>query len=104
MGAIRKSTELVDKGLVPTTLDQLHEAMLALRSKWISATFLPALLGLGDCRVTAQKASEMVSLEFSGLSGILRDSDSGFHAIPARGGLDHVLYLGRAPAAADDIE
>jgi 2-aminobenzoate-CoA ligase len=46
----------------------------------------------------------MVSLEFSGLSGILRDSDSGFFAIPARGSLDHVLYLRRAPAAADDID
>jgi hypothetical protein len=38
------------------------------RNKWISATFLPALLGLGDHRVTAQKASEMVSLEFSGFA------------------------------------
>ena len=37
MGAVGKGAELVDKGVVPITLDDLHEPMLALRGKWIGA-------------------------------------------------------------------
>ena len=51
-----------------------------------------------------QLTNEIVGLEFSRLSGVLRDSDACLLAIPARGCLDHILYLRRAPAAADDID
>ena len=104
MGAIGKGAKFFDKGFVPLTLDELDETVLALRCERISAVFLVALLALGAYRITPQLTNEIVGLEFSPLSGVLRDSDSCLLAIPTRGCLDLVLDLGRAPAAADDVD
>ena len=73
MGAVGKGAELVDKGLVPITRDQLNEPVLALRGKGISAPFLVALFALGADGIAPQLPGEIGGLQFAGLSGILWD-------------------------------
>ena len=47
MGAVRERAQLIDEGFVPVALDQLDEAVLALRTEWIGAGLLVADLCFG---------------------------------------------------------
>ena len=78
--------------------------MLALRGKGIRAPFLIPLFALGANRIAPQLTGEIGGLEFSSLSGVLRDPDACLLAVPAGGCFYLVLELGGASAATDDVD